>query len=66
MGKTTMVSLVCIATGTTTDFEVSHAERILAIRDSGWMLPDGGEFELKEDGTISRRDTKKGNGKGKE
>ena len=66
MGKTTMVSLVCIATGTVTDFEVSHAERILAIRDSGWMLPEDGEFELKEDGIISRRDTKKGNGKGKE
>ena len=66
MGKTTMVSLVCIATGTTTDFEVSHAERILAIRDSGWMIPEDGDYQLNEDGTISRRDTKKGNGKGKE
>ena len=55
-----MVSLVCIATGTKTDFEVSHAERILAIRDSGWELPEDGDYELKEDGTISRRDKKKG------
>ena len=66
MGKTTMVSLVCIATGTTTDFEVSHAERILAMRDSGWALPEDGDYELKEDGTISRRDKSKGVGKGKE
>lgn len=61
-----MVSLVCIATGTTTDFEVSHAERILAMRDSGWALPEDGDYELKEDGTISRRDKSKGVGKGKE
>lgn len=66
MGKTTMVSLVCIATGTKTDFEVSHAERILAIRDSGWGLPEDGEYELREDGTISRRDKNQGQRKGKE
>ena len=61
-----MVSLVCIATGTTTDFEVSHAERILAIRDSGWALPEDGDYELKEDGTLSRRNKEKGDRKGKE
>ena len=61
-----MISLVCIATGTEESFEVGHAERILAIRDSGWMLPDGGEFELKEDGTLSRRNKEKGDRKGKE
>lgn len=65
MAKTTMVSLVCIATGTETAFEVSHAERILAFRDSGWALPEGSDYELKEDGTISRRDKKKGDGEGK-
>ena len=61
-----MVSLVCIATGTTTDFEVSHAERILAIRDSGWALPEDGDYELREDGTLSRRNKEKGDRKGKE
>lgn len=66
MGKTTMVSLVCIATGTKTDFEVSHAERILAIRDSGWALPEDGDYELREDGTLSRRNKEKGDRKGKE
>lgn len=66
MGKTTMVSLVCIATGMKTDFEVSHAERILAIRDSGWALPEDGDYELREDGTLSRRNKDQGNRKGKE
>ena len=61
-----MVSLVCIATGTTTDFEVSHAERILAMRDSGWALPEDGDYELREDGTLSRRNKEKGDRKGKE
>ena len=61
-----MVSLVCIATGTETDFEVSHAERILAIRDSGWALPEDGDYELREDGTLSRRNKDQGNRKGKE
>ena len=66
MGKTTMVSLVCIATGTKTDFEVTHAERILAMRDRGWALPEDGDYELKEDGTINRRDKKESDRKGKE
>lgn len=61
-----MVSLVCIATGTATDFEVSHAERILAIHESGWALPEDGEYELKEDGTLSRRNKDKGKREGKE
>ena len=61
-----MVSLVCIATGTTTDFEVSHAERILAIRDIGWALPEDGDYELREDGTLGRRNKEKGDRKGKE
>ena len=61
-----MVSLVCIATGTKTDFEVSHAERILAIRDSGWALPEDGDYELREDGTLGRRNKEKGDRKGKE
>ena len=66
MGKTTIVSLVCIATGTATDFEVSHAERILAMRDIGWMLPENGDYELREDGSIIRRDKKEGERKGRE
>jgi hypothetical protein len=60
MAKVTEVSLVCLANGEVTAFEVDHAERILAMRDSGWALPEDSEYELNEDGTIGRRDKKKG------
>ena len=60
MAKVTEVSLVCLANGEVTGFAVDHAERILAMRDSGWSLPDDSEYELNEDGTIGRRDKKKG------
>ena len=60
MAKVTEVSLVCLANGEVTGFSVDHAERILAMRDSGWALPDDSEYELNEDGTIGRRDKKKG------
>ena len=58
-----MVSLVCLATGTETAFEIDHAERILNIKDSGWAIPEKSEYEFK-DGTIIRRDKGKGAGKG--
>lgn len=57
MGKVTMVSLVCLATGKETAFEADHAERILNIRNSGWALPEKSEYKF-EDGTLSRRDKK--------
>ena len=62
MSKQTNVGLICLATGKVTEFEVSHAERILAMRDSGWALPEDSDYELSEDGSINRRDKKKGNG----
>ena len=55
--KVTMVSLVCLATGQETEFEADHAERILRIRESGWGLPEGSEYEFK-DGNLSRRNQK--------
>ena len=60
MAKVTEVQLVCLANGEVTEFAVDHAERILAMRDSGWALPEDSEYELNEDGTIGRRDKKKG------
>jgi hypothetical protein len=60
MAKVTEVLLVCLANGEVTGFAVDHAERILAMRDSGWALPEDSEYELNEDGTIGRRDKKKG------
>lgn len=59
--KVTMVSLVCLATEQETEFEVDHAERILNIRESGWGLPEGSDYEFR-DGNISRRDKKAGGG----
>ena len=49
-----MVSLVRLADGEATEFEVSHAERILKMKDSGWQLPEDSEYELK-DGTLNPR-----------
>jgi hypothetical protein len=60
VAKVTEVLLVCLANGEVTGFAVDHAERILAMRDSGWALPEDSEYELNEDGTIGRRDKKKG------
>ena len=65
MAKVTKVGLVCLANGEVTEFEADHAERILAMRDSGWALPEDSEFNLEEDGTISRRNKEKGKGSAK-
>ena len=56
--KQTMITLNCPSLGDR-QFEVSHAERILQMPNSGWELPEDSEFELK-DGSITPRDTGKG------
>ena len=55
----TKVTLATVSEGTKVEFDIEHAERILKMRKSGWMLPKDSEYEFK-DGTINRRDTKKG------
>jgi len=55
----TKVTLATVSEGTRAEFDIEHAERILKMRKSGWMLPKDSEYEFK-DGTINRRDTKKG------
>jgi hypothetical protein len=62
MAKETLIGLLCEATGEVTDFEVAHAERILNMKDSGWLLPEDSAFMRNEDGTITRRGKKAGNG----
>ena len=43
-------------------FEVSHAERLLAMpNNGGWHLPENSPYEFKN-GSISRRNKKKDNG----
>lgn len=59
MAKVTMVALAT-REGVTQEFEIDHAERILAIPRSGWHLPEDSEFELTKDGTINRRSKEKG------
>ena len=59
MAKVTKVTLATVSEGTKVEFDIEHAERILKMRKSGWMLPKDSEYEFK-DGTINRRDTKKG------
>ena len=60
MAKETKVGLLCEATGTVTEFGVEHDERILQMRDSGWVLPEDSEYKLGEDGTLNRRSKKTG------
>ena len=58
MAKVTKVTLATINEGAEQQFDIDHAERILAIPNCGWKLKDK-EFEYV-DGTINRRDKKKG------
>ena len=63
MAKVTMVTLTCQSLGSR-EFEVNHAERLLAMpNNGGWQLPKESEY-VYEDGTISRR-SKKGTKQGK-
>lgn len=59
MAKVTRVALATVNGGTVREFDIDHAERILRMNRSGWMLPKDSKYEFK-DGTINRRDTKKG------
>ena len=58
MGKVTRITLVTINGGAEREFDLDHAERILAMRKSGWKLVDE-DFEYVN-GTINRRDKKRG------
>lgn len=55
MAKTTQVTLMRQFDGQATEFEVSHAERILMMPNSGWQLPTNSEYEYKN-GYIVKRD----------
>jgi hypothetical protein len=55
MAKTTQVTLMRQFDGQATEFEVSHAERILMMPNSGWQLPANSEYEYKN-GYIVKRD----------
>ncbi len=61
MAKVTKVALAT-KEGTLREFDIDTAERILRMKNSGWHLAKGSEFELKEDGTIGRRNKKENAG----
>lgn len=54
----TRVTLATVSGGERVQFDIDHAERILAIKNSGWELPKDSDFEYVN-GIISRRDKKK-------
>ena len=58
--KTTTVALV--ANGVTREFEFSHAERLLMMRNNGgWKLTEKSKFEFSENYGLRRCQDKKGN-----
>ena len=59
MAKVTRIALATINEGAQQEFDIDHAERILAMKNSGWKIPDNSQYELVN-GTICRRDKKKG------
>ena len=59
MAKVTKVALATENEGAIREFEIDHAERILAIPRSGWVLPKNSEFEYVN-GSINRRNKNKG------
>ena len=60
--KSTMITLSCPSL-VDRQFEVSHAERLLAMpNNGGWLLPENSPYEFKN-GSISRRNKKESNGK---
>ena len=59
MAKVTKVALATENEGAIREFDIDHAERILAMLRSGWVLPKNSEFEYV-DGSINRRNKNKG------
>ena len=59
MGKVTMVALAT-KEGDKREFPIGEAETLLRMRRSGWELPKDSEYELSNDGTITRRNSQKG------
>lgn len=60
--KVTKVVLECPTLGTTEEFEINHAERLLRMpNNGGWRLPEKTPFEFCRENGIRYRTHKKGN-----
>lgn len=63
MAKETKVVLVCPKHNITREFEASHAERILKMKNNGgWQLPEKTNFEFDENGLRYKRNKKADSG----
>ena len=55
--KTTTITLVVPEHNKSQDFEFSHAERLLGMRNNGgWQLPKDSKYEFKNGSLNSRKD----------
>lgn len=63
MAKRTLVLLECTTLNTKREFEITHAERLLSMKNNGgWKLPENSQFEFDNDyGIRYRRNKKKDN-----
>lgn len=63
MAKRTLVLLECTTLNTKREFEITHAERLLRMKNNGgWKLPENSQFEFNNDyGIRYRRNKKKDN-----
>ncbi len=60
--KVTKVVLECPTLGTTEEFEINHAERLLRMpNNGGWRLPEKTPFEFCRENGIRYKTHKKGN-----
>lgn len=60
MAKATKVTLCCPRHGMVAEFEASHAERILRMRNNGgWELPEDSRFEFDRENGITYKRHKK-------
>lgn len=60
--KVTKVVLECPTLGTTEEFEINHAERLLRMpNNGGWRLPEKTPFEFCRKNGIRYKTHKKGN-----
>ena len=56
MGKVTKVRLVVPAENMESEFDIDHAERLLAMHNNGgWTLPPDTDFEYNENGIKRKR-----------
>lgn len=59
MAKVTRIVLATVSEGAKQEFDIDHAERILAMKNSGWYIPEDSKYELVN-GSICQRNKGKG------